>query len=149
MLTRDFQVDDAFGTIRKYNARSDDMNSLMLTTLLRKFYPETETLAEEITADNVYGYTRLGSISVFTRIAVRITVLEGAESVWPALRGAEPEAWHGAYEDFLYGDHDLWDEITRIAEELDNPNGIVSGVITEDQAKDPLLSSNGALTLKV
>lgn len=145
MLTRDFQIGDVFGTVRKFNPRGGAMDNAVINAALRKFYPELESLGDTVTTENLLGFTRLGSIDMFSKLATHVVEIFGLGFDWPSVRAAKPEEWQKAYEDYLYNNSDVWDEINKLANELDNPNGEISGVLTEAQAKDPL-SSNGVVS---
>jgi len=146
MLTRNFQVGDVFGTVRKFNPRGGPMDAAVIVSLLRKVYPETEKISEEITMDSILPMTRLGSIDTFAKLAVHIVEIQGLGFEWPAIRGGSPEQWDKAYEDYLHNDTELWDDISRLAGELDNPNGVEAGILTPEQERDPL-SSNGVVSM--
>jgi hypothetical protein len=142
MFQKTFNVGEAFGTIRRINPRGKEMDRMILTSALSKVYPE---LAEAVVTEDrggLLGLQRLGSVAEFTELAVQIGELHGIDLEWVSARAASPAQAQAMYEHFLYDESGLWDEIQRLADELNNPNGTQAGLLTEAQQNDPLSASS-------
>lgn len=135
LFEQDFQVGEVFGTIRRFNPRGGEMAKALYMKPLTDVYPELKLSLTE-TLQDVTTITRLGSVSEFAKLATQIVTIHGLGFDWPK-PGDPSEQIDQAYQHWLNECPDVWDEITKIAEELNNPNGPVLGQTPEGQENDP------------
>jgi hypothetical protein len=139
LLTQDFQHGEALGTVKRKNPRGGEMDAALYVKALSGVYPELKVTVTDALND-IVAVTRLGSVSQFASLAVQIVDIRGLPFEWPKPLHS-PEAIDKAYQHYMYDDSGLWDELQKIADELNNPNGVEAGpkeALTSEQLADPL-----------
>jgi hypothetical protein len=168
MLTANFQHGEIVGTVRRANAQLDAFDSALYSQKLYKVYDaqlETMAAAYEVVKDDhgddfvtmkreaylnpsIQAATTIyNAIRSFCEIAPSVIEFEGAAIRWSSAKD-NPDCVDETFR-FWLSDVDLQKVIIDALTALNNPNGVLSGVLTEVEAKDPLSVNSGESTLKV